>query len=374
MTLEYKHLRSDGFESKWGEWREEQSGLPLQGERWMELFKDEEDYWERKSEKYTEYQVRKPFEDPEAALDSVLEAPNLIRSGLSEFRNNRNYLYAEKWEEFQDGTQQKKIILDDGFGTRTLKELGKQLKPEVLGKVKLYTDEKGYFLCFRDDDKNEFKSLQELIEAQQDHLAWDTINETVDDIPNGKVIFQKEGKDTDSGAEWNHKRILNQIEKSEVVENTGKDGHGGHWSDTWTKKGLCRWAEKVGVRDGQSWKESWYKKIKCFSKKRDENGVAIPDEYESDGSEIEESNCEKWGKNEHTQEEWNEKWGEVHKVGQKEKWCDKWQIDLRTGLKKGENWGQYYDEDYNIKEHWAEKWDDRHKENGGVYEKRHEAS
>lgn len=100
MTLEYKHLRSDGFESKWGEWREEQSGLPLQGERWMELFKDEEDYWERKSEKYTEYQVRKPFEDPEAALDSVLEAPNLIRSGLSEFRNNRNYLYAEKWEEF----------------------------------------------------------------------------------------------------------------------------------------------------------------------------------------------------------------------------------------------------------------------------------
>lgn len=93
---------------------------------------------------------------------------------------------------------------------------------------------------------------------------------------------------------------MNQIEKSEVVENTGKDGHGGHWSDTWTKKGLCRWAEKVGVRDGQSWKESWYKKIKCFSKKRDENGVAIPDEYESDGSEIEESNCEKWGKNEHT--------------------------------------------------------------------------
>ena len=71
-------------------------------------------------------------------------------------------------------------------------------------------------------------------------------------------------------------------------------------------------------------------------------------------------------------EEWNEKWGEVHLPFQKQKWCDKWQIDLRTGLKKGENWGQKYTEDYQITEHWAEKWDDRHPENGGVFEKRHE--
>ena len=32
----------------------------------------------------------------------------------------------------------------------------------------------------------------------------------------------------------------------------------------------------------------------------------------TDGEDIEESNCEKWGKNENTMEEWNEKWGEVH--------------------------------------------------------------
>ena len=100
MTQEYQHLRNDGFESKWGEWREEQAGLPLQGERWMELFKEEDDYWERKSEKFTEYQVRKPLADLETALETVLEQPNLIRSGLSEFRNNRNYLSAEKWDEF----------------------------------------------------------------------------------------------------------------------------------------------------------------------------------------------------------------------------------------------------------------------------------
>lgn len=100
MTQEYQHLRNDGFESKWGEWREEQAGLPLQGERWMELFKEDDDYWERNSEKYTEYQVRKPLADIGTALETVLEQPNLIRSGLSEYRNNRNYLYAEKWDEF----------------------------------------------------------------------------------------------------------------------------------------------------------------------------------------------------------------------------------------------------------------------------------
>ena len=45
---------------------------------------------------------------------------------------------------------------------------------------------------------------------------------------------------------------------------------------------------------------------------------------------------------------------------------------MSTGLKKGESWGQKYTEDYQIIEHWAEKWDDRHPENGGVYEIRHE--
>ena len=29
----------------------------MQGERWVEKFKEEDDYWERKGEKYTEYRV-----------------------------------------------------------------------------------------------------------------------------------------------------------------------------------------------------------------------------------------------------------------------------------------------------------------------------
>lgn len=42
-------------------------------------------------------------------------APKL-RQGLKEFRNNKNYQYAEKWVERNDGTLSKKIVLDDGFG------------------------------------------------------------------------------------------------------------------------------------------------------------------------------------------------------------------------------------------------------------------
>lgn len=48
------------------------------------------------------------------------------------------------------------------------------------------------------------------------------------------------------------------------------------------------------------------------------------DGYESDGSMIEECNCEKTGRNEDANEEWSEKWGEIHRIGEKQKWCDKW--------------------------------------------------
>lgn len=194
----------------------------------------------------------------------------------------------------------------------------------LLENVKLYTDEQGYFVCFQDAGEVEYRSLQELVDKHQDELEWDTVNETVDDMANAQLEFVKEGRDNQDGARWKNRRTVHQVDKSEVVVNAGEDGHGGNWSETWTKKGLSRWAEKVGVRDGQHWKESWFKKVKALSKKRDETGCAVEGAYESDGSENEESTCEKWGRNEHTQEEWHEKWGEVHRVGEKQKWCDKW--------------------------------------------------
>ena len=75
---------------------------------------------------------------------------------------------------------------------------------------------------------------------------------------------------------------------------------------------------------------------------------------------MEEYKTEKWGKN--ANEEWNEKWGEIFNEERKEKWTDKWTVDLTSGFKKGENWGQIYDENNQPKHHWAETWDD----NGNV--------
>lgn len=79
---------------------------------------------------------------------------------------------------------------------------------ELLDDVQLHTDERGYFMCFRDDKTEEYRSLQELLEQRAGELAWETNNETVDDIPNARLIFQKEGRD-EGGAEWKHSRVVN---------------------------------------------------------------------------------------------------------------------------------------------------------------------
>ena len=94
MTQEFKHLRNDGFQAKYGEWKEIQKGKPTTGENWKELFKEEDDYWERKAYRFTEYP--KPIiKDYVKVLDAILDAPKLIRSGINEFKNNRNYLDVE---------------------------------------------------------------------------------------------------------------------------------------------------------------------------------------------------------------------------------------------------------------------------------------
>ena len=39
MTQQFRHLRDDGFECKWGEFMEESPGEATIGERWKELYK-----------------------------------------------------------------------------------------------------------------------------------------------------------------------------------------------------------------------------------------------------------------------------------------------------------------------------------------------
>lgn len=62
--------------------------------------------------------------------------------------NNRNYLYAEKWDEFEDGTLLKKIIHDDGYGKKILTEQNCKLNINILENLMLKTDERGFFKSY----------------------------------------------------------------------------------------------------------------------------------------------------------------------------------------------------------------------------------
>lgn len=236
--------------------------------------------------------------------------------------------------------------------------------------VSLVINEEGYFAYFINEEKQMYNSLQELIVEYKRYLEWEYRNSQNENVAENITIINRKGQDYQNGAEWYNTLEYNGNDKSRTAKNWAKD-NGGEWSEEHSNRGKERWAKKKGQRGGQEWYEEWYKKCKTLPKKKDEDGNEL-DEYESDGEDIEEQNCQKWGKNLDSNEEWHEKWGEVHRHDKREKWCDKWQVDLSNGLKKGENWGQTYTENYVIIEHWAEKWDERHQDNGGVYEKRRE--
>ena len=114
-----------------------------------------------------------------------------------------------------------------------------------------------------------------------------------------------------------------------MVHNKAKNNEG-EWEETCSKNNLEQWAKKVGKRGSQAWYEQWYKKTKPKQKPTADHlgeDISLIDEDE----EIEESNCEKWGKDEERGEEWQERWGEIHKVGEKQKWCDKDLIQMMFG-------------------------------------------
>lgn len=114
--------------------------------------KEEDDYWERKTERFTEY-PKQFVKDIDTAIDSILDAPKIIRSGISDFKNNRNYFYAEQWEEFHDGTLKKKIVKDNGLGEKELEEFNQKLNIDEMTDVSLVINEEGYFSYFINEEK-----------------------------------------------------------------------------------------------------------------------------------------------------------------------------------------------------------------------------
>ena len=77
-----------------------------------------------------------------------------MRSGIKEFRNNRNFLEAEHWEEFYDGSLLKRIVKDNGYGIKSMKQSGMRLDLDKIEGVTRVTNEEGYFVSFKDPEGN----------------------------------------------------------------------------------------------------------------------------------------------------------------------------------------------------------------------------
>jgi hypothetical protein len=78
------------------------------------MTKEEDSYWQRKTEKYEEHAIKKTL------IEGAATEPQLIRCGIIEFRNNRNFLNAEHFEEYEDGSLIKKIVNDNGYGLKKM--------------------------------------------------------------------------------------------------------------------------------------------------------------------------------------------------------------------------------------------------------------
>ena len=280
--VEAKRLRDDGRDRKWGEWREEKPGEATQGETWEEFYNETDDYWERRSEKYTEHPKPIVSKIDDGAFDIILRAPTMKRSGISEFKNNRHYSKVEQWEEYADGTLLKKTIMDDGYGKKTMVEQGLKLNGSKM-QLKVITDHEGYFQKFEDCEGRLFSDLKSLVEENKQYLAWEYTNTTVEDIGKAKITYTRIGTDFINGDRWENTKKYFKNDHSEEVVNKATDATG-EWLETWKKRNLERWAKKEGKRGSHVWKEQWYKKVKKLSRKKDvATGVELDGE-DSDGS------------------------------------------------------------------------------------------
>lgn len=167
------------------------------GEKWEELFKQDDDYWQRTTEKYEEH--------ARAIEVQTTNEPQLMRSGINEFRNNRNFLSAEHYEEYYDGSLIKKIVNDNGYGLKKMIQSGQRLDVDKIAtQVTKKTDDKGFFECFIDTEGNQYNSLKELVEKAPEILSWEYENETVEDIAKGLVTMTRKGKDFINNEEWHN--------------------------------------------------------------------------------------------------------------------------------------------------------------------------
>lgn len=85
---------------------------------------------------------------------------------------------------------QKKVVLDDGYGKRSLKHFGWKLNLAILEEeITIVRDHNGRFLHFMDKSKDEaVDSLDEIIKDRENFIEWKFENETLDNVSEGDVI------------------------------------------------------------------------------------------------------------------------------------------------------------------------------------------
>lgn len=204
MTVEGKHLRQDGCEHKFGEYGEEHPGGIRKVENWQELNKEEDNYNEYKSEKITLY-PKKLITSAHPSLEDPNEPPRMVRSGLKDYKNNRNYYYAEQWEEYIDGTILKKMVLDNGYSEKTMEESGMKFNVEKMESLAINLDQCGYFICYLDKENNfEYKSLGSLMEKNKQYLEYEYTNTTNSKSNKSDFTIIKKGIDYTNKSEWNN--------------------------------------------------------------------------------------------------------------------------------------------------------------------------
>ena len=103
----------------------------------------------------------------------------MVRSGLKDYKNNRNYYYAEQWEEYIDGTLLKKMVLDNGYSEKTMEESGMKFNVDKMENLAVNLDQLGYFICYINNETNfEYKGLGSLIDKNKSYLEYEYNNST----------------------------------------------------------------------------------------------------------------------------------------------------------------------------------------------------
>jgi hypothetical protein len=142
----------DGGFDKCGQWQETIENDTVNGERWAEVWRrNDDDYWQRKGQNYKRF-----LRNEGNKIDAVL-----IKQMSSELRDNQSRIVSESTRKWNDGKAVQRRFADFGNGRRMLTESGG--KKLAKGHSEMPNPD---FMQSHDD----FATLQEYLQRTDDAL------------------------------------------------------------------------------------------------------------------------------------------------------------------------------------------------------------